>query len=327
MAAVNHTDGRHGQWNYVAHLPYYDDEKATGVLVPRRLAEAGEHAFRFTFVGPKCHATSGAVHGVALRITAPFTAVKDRLPAFKTALASTLAEAAGVVAERIRIDHVREGSVIAEVHVLPAAVHTSGLPHGSVRHDAATAVEKIEIALQQTETPLDATLCALVQSGAKTTGCTVQVLAKGRLLPLMDRSPPVAEKKPTETEPVVYISPTGATTVPLPIALGGVAACILVAVVAGVVSYKQRKAQLKAAEKDAKPEDTTKMTTGVVVLQEDATIITNPTVVVAATRKSVDEKEQPAAIDDSASTVSPKDDLETRSEASVPSELAEERMV
>ena len=60
-AAVAHTDGRHEQWNYVAHLPYYDDVKSAGVLVPRRLAQAGEHAFRYTFVGPRCHAQNTAM--------------------------------------------------------------------------------------------------------------------------------------------------------------------------------------------------------------------------------------------------------------------------
>merc|ERR550514_2375141 len=61
-AAVDHTDGRHDQWNYLGHFPYYDDQKNAGVLVPRRLARQEQHAFRYTYVGPKCHAEHAQVH-------------------------------------------------------------------------------------------------------------------------------------------------------------------------------------------------------------------------------------------------------------------------
>ena len=43
------------------NFPYYNDEKGAGVLVPRRLAQAGQHAFRYTYVGPRCRAA--APHG------------------------------------------------------------------------------------------------------------------------------------------------------------------------------------------------------------------------------------------------------------------------
>ena len=86
------------------------------------------------------------------------------------------------------------------MHVLPSAVHAAvGIGPSSAAAaaalaqvpDAATAVAKIEAALE--ETALGSELCALVDAAQEAaanggSGCTTQVLAKGRLLPLMDRA-------------------------------------------------------------------------------------------------------------------------------------------
>lgn len=184
-AAVHHADGRHRQWNYVAHLPFYNDEsEKAGVLVPRRVLfeEQNQHAFRYTYVGSKCSAEEAQVQRMELRTTADFNSVKDRLPEFKERLRELLAEHAKVAMERIQVSRVRAGSVISEVTVLPAAVHAAGI-YPSSGQSAVAAVLAIEKALEEGAAGgLGKEICALADptgGAAQTSSCTTQVSAKG----------------------------------------------------------------------------------------------------------------------------------------------------
>lgn len=178
VAEVDHTDSRHEMWNYLTHLPFFTgmpEEVAskTGVLVPRRLVSEG-HAFRYRYVGRMCSAKEAEVHRIDLRITADFSGVRDWLPEFKTALLDTIARSSQLPRDRLAVNRVRQGSVLAEITFLPAPGAQTSAP------TASAALENVEMDLAKGG--LKEELCSLAGDGGD--GCGVEVMAKGRVQPL-----------------------------------------------------------------------------------------------------------------------------------------------
>jgi len=292
---VNHTDGRHGQWNYVAHFPYFNDAEGAGVLVPKRALKSKDndhaaHAFRYTYVGHMCSAAEAQVHRMELRTTAEFSKVKDRLPEFKKKLSEILAKPAGVALDRILVSHVRPGSVISEVTVLPAAVHAPGIEPSS-KHSAAAAVLAIEKALQK-EGALGKEICALADpaAGATMTTCTTQVTAKGIARPLLIETGSNGEKL---TEDVRLAEEEGVSTAVL---VGAISGGLSFAILLSALFYVVRRRK-NAASKEAETSAVEKNVMG----EADAAA---PTVVVAPTKGKPSEH----GIPDDTSTITPKDD-------------------
>jgi len=123
--SINHTDGRHEHWNYMASLPFYDDHDGS-ITLPRDVLQRaqehrGDHQFRLTHVGARCNSPEAQVHKVVLRIHADFSLVQDRLKWFITAIQAKLASGAGIEAERIIISSIWPGSIVVEAMVMPAA--------------------------------------------------------------------------------------------------------------------------------------------------------------------------------------------------------------
>merc|ERR1719487_953107 len=291
--AVNHTDERHGQWNYVAHFPYYDDAEGAGVEVPRRvLGESKDemmHAFRYTYVGRMCSAAEAQVHRMELRSApAEFSSVKHRLVEFKETLRQTLAGPAGVALERILVSHVRAGSVIAEVTVLPASVHAPGIPPSS-QQSAAAAVVAIEKALSEEDDALGREICALADpAGGSSPTCTTQLIAKGPARPLLIEKAATSSAQQKEEQEegldgdIQFLLITCAV-------VGALSAAILGA---RILSRRCKKSKSQEAEEKELPVDVEK------ILADLAS-----TAVVAPVKK-VEEHGVP----DDTSTITPKDD-------------------
>jgi len=306
QAAVHHADGRHGQWNYLAHFPYFDDEKNAGVLVPRRvLQEKNAHAFRYTYVGPRCSAEEAEVHKMELRTTVDFKAVENRIPEFKEKLRQILASPAGVAMERILVSHVRAGSVISEVTLLPAAVHAPGIEPSS-KHSAGEAVLALEKAL---ETDLGEKICALTAADPAAT-CTTKVIAKGLARPLLVETEEQQQEQQSQQESASSVEKASEETgAGLEVMATSLAACGFLATALGAFLVSRRCKK----NNNGTPQETEK--------KEVPEVPASPTVVVG----KLGEKVEPFGdgIPDDTSTITPKDidDLEKASNiASEPSE-------
>mmetsp|Transcript_42171 Transcript_42171/g.127705 ORF Transcript_42171/g.127705 Transcript_42171/m.127705 type:complete len:523 (+) Transcript_42171:83-1651(+) len=233
---IDHTDGRHQQWNYVASLPFDEDENGS-ITLPRGLLEQAEdhpgiHEFRLTHVGPRCSARAAQVHTAELRITANFSLVEARLTAFKAELAELLADASGVDTQRLSVSRLAPGSILAEVSVLPAAV----APLGGAAPSAAEAVANLKAALPG----LRPQVCSA--AGASGPGCDLTVLRDGPAQPMAvytRQNAQPADWSPHGTE--------GGLEPGIIAAIAAAAGCTLLLVaVAGCCIYKARCASQRA---------------------------------------------------------------------------------
>jgi len=193
---IDHTDGRHLQWNYVASLPFFDDSDGS-VTLPRALLERaqehrGDHEFRLTHVGPTCNTPHAHIHKLSLRITADFDLIRSRIDAFRTDLESVLARVAGIELPRLHVSHLSEGSIVAEVMVLPEAssrVPNSVFGASASPSDAARALEDAA----GSNSAFAQEVCALAGAAA---GCAVSVLSSSRAQPLAVPRPSGPELAP-----------------------------------------------------------------------------------------------------------------------------------
>jgi len=177
---IDHTDGHHLRWNYLASLPFSADRDGSIVLPRASLEQArehpGRHEFMLTRVGPTCDAPESQVHRVVLRITADFGFVRDRLAAFRTDLESLLARAAGIEPSRLSVSQLREGSIVAEVTLLPAAA----LRVNAGRYDAADSAASAARALVGSAGSWSFARDVCNLANARAFGCGVFVAAVGR---------------------------------------------------------------------------------------------------------------------------------------------------
>jgi len=198
-SAIDHTDDRHLKWNYVASLPFFDDSDGS-VTLPRPLLERaqehrGDHEFRLTHLGPTCNSPHAQVHRLSLRITADFGLIRSRIDAFRSDLQSVLARAAGVELPRLRVSHLSEGSIVAEVTILPEAssrVPDSVFGSSTTPSAAARALEDAAV-----DSSFAQEVCALAGAAA---GCAVSVASSGRVQPLAVRRPVEPEGAAEEAE-------------------------------------------------------------------------------------------------------------------------------
>jgi hypothetical protein len=174
---LDHTDGRHSQWNYVASLPFFDNYDGSAEL-PRALVESAQSShynFRFTRVGPSCSAGEAQVYRVQLRIgseSARRLSTEMANADAKAELAQLLAPAAQVAPARLSITHLTlESPVVAEITILPATIPDGENLHGT-SPSASTAFEHLSSALA--DGALGPQLCTAM--GVASTGCDGKLL-------------------------------------------------------------------------------------------------------------------------------------------------------
>jgi len=196
---VDHTNGKHDQWNYVAALPFFDDSDGS-IILPKELVERGngQHQVRLTHVGKSCRSSRAEVYRADLRIVADFAGaglgVQQVADKFKSSLMEMLdsywLQPEGVHKSRAAITHLREGSIITEITVLPTA-HSPSLS-GPSSHDAVAELKKAI-----TPSEVQKKICA--KAKAQDPPCGVTVFSSGRAKALVSKVDP-QEKADEKTD-------------------------------------------------------------------------------------------------------------------------------
>eukprot|EP00931_Biecheleriopsis_adriatica_P045229 TRINITY_DN25926_c0_g1_i1.p1 TRINITY_DN25926_c0_g1~~TRINITY_DN25926_c0_g1_i1.p1 ORF type:complete len:715 (-),score=179.28 TRINITY_DN25926_c0_g1_i1:186-2330(-) len=295
---VNHADGRHDQWNYLASLPFFVSSQSTGVLMPLELTQKSSmHGFRFTHLGASCHRPSAKVEHAELQIKADLTSFLGQGASFKIELSALLTSELQLRSERLTATHIGKSSV--EVMVRPAAVLYEGR-RLKMEPSAGEAITLLEAKLQADAavgpTGLATKICKLA---GKTTGCTVAVTSLGTVTPQVHFGSPGGFS---------LHEPERMNSMALAIGISVAVASVLIGMLAAVL-YR-RRTKITACEPSSQEE------------QES--------------QKGVDLEKSDDAFDDTASTVTPssledglanlKDipDPESRSELSVATEASDE---
>jgi hypothetical protein len=152
---LNHTDGRHNQWNYVTSLPFFvgleGSMELEQSLVERAAQYAGDHRFRVTHLGQRCSAPEAEVLRASIQIAGVSARRLSAAPSnaeMKSNLAAVLAATAQVSPARLSVTHLSSASppMVAEVTVLPAGVPT-GASADEPHPTAAEAFGRIRAAL------------------------------------------------------------------------------------------------------------------------------------------------------------------------------------
>lgn len=234
---IDHTNGKHDQWNYVAALPFFDDHDGS-IILPRELVSQGEgqHHFRVTHVGASCRAHAAQVYSAELRIQADFARVQNMKDAFKESLMSLLGtrwlQPAGVHAARAAITDVRKGSIIAEVTVLPTS-------HGSRLDGPHSLAAVSSLNDYMASSGFQQEICTIAK--AENPSCAVSVTS-GRVAPLVSRSKFDAAKGVKAQDEGIGETALVGVIVGAAFAVVAISACCL---------YAWRKRQSKAMPTDA----------------------------------------------------------------------------
>lgn len=221
-----------GEWTFLAALPFYAGHPGS-VTLSNEGTEADTLAIfdqvRFTWSGPSCRMVESHPRKIEIRLTVDFQTIAGRLREFAGTLKSKLAMLADIPASTLRLTNLREGSIIAEILVVPSVVDS---PVTSLT--ASQTIEK----LQGVVTRNSAELCAL--TGASVGGCNVELTDLGTAQPSMRPVPNPKTKVQTKEEHIEERVSQGGVSVA---AVIGIAACF--AFLTGALVVLRRKMQRK----------------------------------------------------------------------------------
>jgi len=179
---VNHADGRHGQWNYLASLLFFDGFPS-GVFVPKEfIGKSSAHAFRFSHLGSSCHSPEAKVQHVKLEVEADLSNNHGLEVNFKANLEALLVSALDLIPGRLSVMHVSSESILADIMIRPGGPsYRRRLNEQPTAEEIAT---KLESSLQAGSSgglnDLSMRICQLAGS---TESCTVTVRKLGTMTP------------------------------------------------------------------------------------------------------------------------------------------------
>lgn len=182
---VDYADGRHGQWNYLASLSFYNGFPS-GVSVPQGLAEgrSDDFAFRFSYLGQSCDSSEAEVHHAQLEVNADLANEHGRIVGFKASLERLLTSTLELAPGRLSVTHVTSALIVADIMVRPAGASYGRGRRLSGQDTAAEIVSQLRAKLQTDASgepsALSTSICKL--AGA-TTECAATVKAHGTMLP------------------------------------------------------------------------------------------------------------------------------------------------
>jgi hypothetical protein len=292
---IDHTDGRHLQWNYLASLPFFDDREGSCEL-PRSVVERGAHKFRLTRAGPSCSQPAARVFKAHLQLgsaSARRLATGPKNADVKAELARLLAPAAQVSPKRLSVTHITSDTpFVAELTVLPSTISEGESLHGTTPTAAQALSQHLRAALATSD--LGQQLCGA--AGVASTGCNATLTdvfrAESGLTRVASTPTSTSEEESSSSSCATFYGILGGFAV---MCIAGAAACLYARSKSQPKSQREVKSQddVEAPEK----ENTDIVAEGKPTAQKPKM---DPSVVQAPTRSS--------SFSDNASTATPTDE-------------------